>query len=479
MTNNFFKSTKNYLLSDGYRAALLYTKCAPLSRRLMKKPTCYLLINKSILTFLTLIVAYFVVMDMVLFVKAKHRATPSLTSHQEILLTAIMATPVLNTSSSVISHTQQPPYAHSIFSVFSPLPVKKIMMAEATHFVRSPLAELLEHAVGFSDLFPFVTANGISFVHAVLSVVSVRFLVHDSLFWRQTGVVIFQFRNFLDSFDGVIYRAHAKKTMYRSHYGSMGYFVDAFSDVFGGLCLVGALAIYFLRHRPRASSSQSKLMSNRCVRLVEASRLLDQSYLLNSLLLKKTTEKKRLQQHHRSLSYQQVPGGDGGGGGGGKDYYYHAAPTSSSAASSYDDSSAAVSPVSCSSCTSTTVPSPASSLSPLSQSQCSSMHCLVLSVPGGAAQQQHNPMQYDYDVEQQQQQLELQKQAFDHDQQQPSQHHKVSQAAILVSVALLGIRMAMSAAFWDRSVRTYEDLLDSPSKSELQQVRTAWKVHGL
>ena len=113
------------------------------------------------------------------------------------------------------------------------------MMAQGTHYLRSPLAELVENSLGFSELFPFVGPNAISVTHCVLSVLSIKYLTHDSLFWRQIGVGLFQFRNFLDSFDGVIYRAHAKKSTYKSHYGSLGYFVDAFSDVFGGLCLIG------------------------------------------------------------------------------------------------------------------------------------------------------------------------------------------------------------------------------------------------
>ena len=45
-----------------------------------------------------------------------------------------------------------------------------------------------------------------------------------------------------------------------------------------------------------------------------------------------------------------------------------------------------------------------------------------------------------------------------------------TKAVVLGSVALLGIRLALSALFWDRSVHTYEDLLDSVPKSELHQV---------
>ena len=148
-------------------------------------------------------------------------------------------------------------------SFWYPLSVKKIMMTDPTHYIRSPIAEFVEHRLGFSEHLPFISANTISLFHCVLSGVSIKFLVDDSLFWRQVGVGLFQFRNFLDSFDGVIYRAHAKRSTYKSHYGSLGYLVDAFSDVFGGLCLVGSCAIYLLKRPPLKRSL------TRCFRLVD------------------------------------------------------------------------------------------------------------------------------------------------------------------------------------------------------------------
>lgn len=158
-------------------------------------------------------------MDVILFSKVKH-IEPMQRFKPKIALGS--------TVGHILKNSSRPK------SFFSPLPVKKIMMAEVTHFIRSPLAELVETVFKFSEIFPFVTPNMISFFHNMISIVSIRFLSHDLLFWRQFGVCLFQFRNFLDSFDGVIYRAHAKKIEYKSHYGSFGYFIDAISDTLGG-----------------------------------------------------------------------------------------------------------------------------------------------------------------------------------------------------------------------------------------------------
>ena len=42
---------------------------------------------------------------------------------------------------------------------------------------------------------------------------------------------------------------------------------------------------------------------------------------------------------------------------------------------------------------------------------------------------------------------------------------------VLMSIAMIGLRLALSALFWDRSVHAYEDLLDCAPKSELHQVK--------
>ncbi|CAF1022051.1 unnamed protein product [Brachionus calyciflorus] len=286
-------------------------------------------------------------MDIKLFKVAKHRGP-----YTPMKMTKNMTS---KTSSSnddeLIINSVVPPKIS--YSVFRPLPVKKIMMAEATHYIRSPIAEFIEHGLGFSSIFPFVSANLVSITHCILSVVSIKFLMHDSLFWRQVGVCIFQFRNFLDSFDGVIFRAHANKTAYKSHYGSLGYFVDAVSDVFGGICLVGSIALYLMKNRPLNKNL------TKCFRLADD--ISDNS---------SSSEKAALTRSSSSDNFIF----------GSNNYYKNNKSTNSKEAGLY-----------------------------------------------------------------------------------------ATKITILISVALLGIRLAISALFWDRSVHAYEDLLDTPALSELHQ----------
>lgn len=210
-----------------------------------RKPNCYLFSSKSILVGFIIILVYLLTMDIILIGKIRNRGPfktyslpPKSAVTQDSRFLEELTTQKSSTNRNVsrINLNNLPNSIHQQHekTMFWPLPVKKMMMADATHFLRSPIAELVESVFCFSEIFPFVTANLVSFFHNVLSLVSIRFLAHDQLFWRQFGVGIFQFRNFLDSFDGVLYRAHARRTDYKSNYGSIGYFVDAVSDTFGG-----------------------------------------------------------------------------------------------------------------------------------------------------------------------------------------------------------------------------------------------------
>ncbi len=349
-------------------------------------PRCYLFSSKFMLAAACILAVYFLFMDIKLIVRVKHRAPlkPFLqpTSSKDTVLPSSNETNTLLRLLSSSSSSTSPNFASTTTStrtdsgaantigVFWPLPVKKIMMAEGTHFIRSPLAEFVEHFLGFSYLFPFIGPNAISLTHCALSIVCIRFLVSDSLFWRQVGVCIFQFRNFLDSFDGVVYRAHANRHSYKSHYGSIGYYVDAFSDVFGGTCLIGSIAIYLLKHPPPNKSL------TRCFRLAVADDLDD---TISSI----------------------VPGG----------VKVPILPTAN-----------------------------------------------IMSSLSSSTTDYHDDKLY------------LNNRYVSSKVPRISEGMLASKAAILTSVAFLGIRFALSALFWDRSVHAYEDLLDCQATSELHQV---------
>lgn len=226
MRNNFIRYLNKLFLNDNQQIQI--------KRKTFK---CYLLNTKKILALYILLFLYFFIMDIILLNKIKS---------QKISKTFDFTFPFIKSNNNNNNNNNSQNFYNKInikndnqyvtiekkffflnsnnnkVKIFSNLSIKKLMITEATHFIRSPLAEFIEFKFNFSESFPYITANVISLFHCFLSIISIRFLINDSLFWRQIGVVIFQFRNFLDSFDGTIFRAQSHKPIYKSIYGSFG-----------------------------------------------------------------------------------------------------------------------------------------------------------------------------------------------------------------------------------------------------------------
>jgi phosphatidylglycerophosphate synthase len=69
----------------------------------------------------------------------------------------------------------------------------------------------------------------------------------DSLGHRRLGVVLFQFRTFLDDLDGHVARASRNIRGERSEIGTMGYYVDGICDGLGCIALMIGVFV-FLRN---------------------------------------------------------------------------------------------------------------------------------------------------------------------------------------------------------------------------------------
>ena len=77
--------------------------------------------------------------------------------------------------------------------------------------------------------------NLVSFIGLGFAVLSSRFKLFDSLLYQKLGALLFEFRNFVDVIDGVVYRAkirveqsnlhdskNVQEIIYSSNYGSVG-----------------------------------------------------------------------------------------------------------------------------------------------------------------------------------------------------------------------------------------------------------------
>jgi len=105
--------------------------------------------------------------------------------------------------------------------------------------------------------FYFISPNMISFFHAAVAVfASVFFISSPSLLARQVGVLLFEFRAFLDCLDGVVYRARAHQHANISNFGSIGYIIDGVADTFGCVVLLLGLLVYMRRCPPHRSVNQ-------------------------------------------------------------------------------------------------------------------------------------------------------------------------------------------------------------------------------
>nr|KAG5695755.1 hypothetical protein BaRGS_013843 [Batillaria attramentaria] len=141
---------------------------------------------------------------------------------------------------------------NELFSPFTHLSVKALMNDHSSQYVTAPVTEYFDAFTRFSTIFYFISPNMISFFHLFLAFVAARFVSSESLHTRRIGVLIYEFRTFLDAFDGVVFRSHSHtKGMYQSVRSSLGYYVDITCDAVGGVFLMfGVLFYLFKRFDP-------------------------------------------------------------------------------------------------------------------------------------------------------------------------------------------------------------------------------------
>ena len=187
--------------------------------------------NGNKILFLGLILLfYFIWMDIALFVNLQRFSPPPIETPTEKFL--------LNNLSNIKNYGINNKFKDNgldPFSIFKPLSVKLIMVDHMTHYIHDILARFLVDTMHFTQIFPWISANLVSFIGLGFAVLGSRLTLSDSLFYRQIGALLFELRNLADSLDGVVYRARkrveqstmidSKNTpgiMYSSNYGTFG-----------------------------------------------------------------------------------------------------------------------------------------------------------------------------------------------------------------------------------------------------------------
>uniref|UniRef100_A0A2M4AFX3 Putative ceramide phosphoethanolamine synthase n=1 Tax=Anopheles triannulatus TaxID=58253 RepID=A0A2M4AFX3_9DIPT len=133
--------------------------------------------------------------------------------------------------------------------------VKAMMLDHTNHYLFAPIATITDNVAGFSkgDL---VTPNMISFFHVFVAIAAGRMVASDSLGYRRIGVVLFQFRTFLDDLDGHVARAKKNIRGERSDIGSAGYYIDGICDGLGCIALMIGVFVFLKNNPPRRGYTQ-------------------------------------------------------------------------------------------------------------------------------------------------------------------------------------------------------------------------------
>ena len=136
---------------------------------------------------------------------------------------------------------------HMMFPVKT---VKARMTDHTDHYINLPAMRFLNENCGIYTI-PGVSPNLISGFHMFVALIAAKCFMSGSLGIRRLGAVLFEIRSQLDILDGVVFRAQQNiKNNFLTVWGSVGYLVDAFADMCGGLMLAGACTIFLNRFPP-------------------------------------------------------------------------------------------------------------------------------------------------------------------------------------------------------------------------------------
>jgi len=141
-----------------------------------------------------------------------------------------------------------PSQPNETYSPFTHLSIKAMMNDHTSQYIVTPSCEYFDYYTGFSKVFSFITPNMISFFHCFLGFISGKWAASENLQDRRIGIVIFQVRTWLDSFDGVVYRSRSNTRLeFRTVRDHAGYHVDIWCDAIGGFCFCFGIIFYLYK----------------------------------------------------------------------------------------------------------------------------------------------------------------------------------------------------------------------------------------
>lgn len=233
-------------------------------------------ISKILLTLLFLLIIFYIYMDVNLYLRIQNypvdrnlyfnnKTTPSTSTHLPGQGPLLSPLPSSATAASLLgnhsSTTVTGPSYEDVTWVscdINPLchvTVKAMMLDHTNLYLFAPMATIFENIVGFARS-NIITPNMISFFHVFVAIASGRMIASDSLGYRRIGVVLFQFRTFLDDLDGHVARVKKNVRGERSEIGTAGYYIDGICDGLGCIALMIGIFVFLKNNPPRRGYAQ-------------------------------------------------------------------------------------------------------------------------------------------------------------------------------------------------------------------------------
>lgn len=148
------------------------------------------------------------------------------------------------------------PAPSSLFSPFTGISVKMMMLDQVNNYIHGPLANLFDKMTRFTEVFYFITPNMISVAGVVSAFAAAKAVTGESLAMQRLGVLLMTLRTFLDALDGQVARSRMGIVRLMSVRQTTGYMVDGVCDTIGVIAfLVGC----FVHLRRRVLSSKHYL----------------------------------------------------------------------------------------------------------------------------------------------------------------------------------------------------------------------------
>ncbi len=211
--------------------------------------------NHFFIVLASLILIYFLWMDLALYYKLQ-------SGWEDLLI--VQTYENLNATSGGVGAVPPSPTKMAFFDPFNPISVKLLMVDHANHYVYYSACWWLDtHLLHIADKLSFITPDMISMSHVVVAALGARLIVADSINQRRLGVVLFEMRSLLDSYDGMVARARSNTVGMSQANGGWGYWMDGICDAIGTVFFF--LGAWVLLQKRSVTSSRVRIGTKSCL----------------------------------------------------------------------------------------------------------------------------------------------------------------------------------------------------------------------